>query len=134
MRCLTRQSIFWLVLAAHLVAFEWGPTLHRWQCSATYSSTAATGYGGCCGQQRVCGPAPATLEEPQSDDSSPEPERHDPQHCSVCKIYAHSPALPVATATVLSVEAGHHLQVPLLPQVVEPAHGGYLARGPPCWS
>jgi hypothetical protein len=134
MRCLTRHSILWIVLAAHFVAFEWGPGLHRWQCGASSSSTVASDGSRCCGARDACDPSSVELQEPQSEDPAPDHEHHDPRHCSVCKFFAHSQALPVAIAYVVKVEAGQEFHAPRLPLVVQPIDGGYLARGPPCWS
>ena len=139
MRCVTRQLVVWFVLGAHLVAFEWGPGLHRWQGLPTASLTTPDGCSRCCGQRKARGtPRDDSLEDAlehsQPADPTPSQPPHDPRHCSLCKFFAHSPALPTAAADAVRIEAGHEFHIPRLPLVIEHTHSGYLARGPPCWS
>jgi hypothetical protein len=134
MRYLTQQSLLWLVLAAHLVAFEWGPSLHRWQCSTTGSTNFSSDCSGCCGPQHVEDSAEVALADPQSGEPSSAPVPHDPRHCSICKFFAYSPAATLEMALLVKIEAGQELPVRQSPLIVQASSSSHLARGPPLWS
>jgi hypothetical protein len=134
MRYLTQQSVLWLVLAAHLVAFEWGPSLHRWQCLATGSSNSSADCGACCAPKDGSESTEVELADPQSGGSGSAPVPHDPRHCSICKFLAYSPAAPLAVAFLVKIEAGQEFHIPQLPLLVEAIPSGHRARGPPLWS
>lgn len=134
MRKLTRYSVLWLVLATHLVAFEWGPTLHRWQCLATGASSSAGDCGHCCGANTAGNCSDIELADPHSGQPGSEPVPHDPRHCSICKFFAYSPAAPPAAAVVVRIEAARELHVTHRPLIVETITHGHSARGPPVWS
>ncbi len=133
----TRHIGLWLVIALHLGAFEWGPALHKWQCDLASSGDSASSDCGSCSGAATCGPPQALVEvaEPGSSESpEPAPEPHDPQHCSICKIYAHSLALPVFALPVVAADTVQPILIPYLPRVLRSQISGYLARGPPIGS
>ena len=134
MRRLTQQSVLWLVLAAHLVAFEWGPSLHRWQCLVTVFSSSSRDCGHCCGAKGAGDSADIELTDPQSGQSGSVPVPHDPRHCSICKFFAHSPAAPWAITLMVKIEAGQEFHVSHQPLNVEAIASGHSARGPPVWA
>ncbi len=133
----TRHIGLWLVIALHLGSFEWGPALHKWQCSLASSGVSASSDCGSCSGGSLCGPPQAVVEvaEPSSSDSpEPAPEPHDPRHCSICIVYAHASALPVFALPVVAADTVQPIGSRYLPQVLRSQISGYLARGPPIGS
>jgi hypothetical protein len=59
---------------------------------------------------------------------------HDPQDCSICKFFAHSPAAPWAITQMVKIEAGQEFHVSHQPLNVEAIPSAHPARGPPVWA
>jgi hypothetical protein len=134
MRRLTQQSVLWLVLAAHFVAFEWGSALHRWQCISSGCADPTSDCGRCCTAAGDCDASNIDLASRPINDSGSSPIQHDPQQCSICKFFAHSPAATFALIAMVKIEAGHQCHLASSPRIVQAMPADHSARGPPVWS
>jgi hypothetical protein len=134
MRHLIRKPVLWLVLAAHLIAFEWGSGLHRWQCVSSGCADPTSDCGRCCSASGDCDTSKTDLVTRPIDDSGSSPIQHDPQHCSICKFFAYSPAATFALIAMVKIEAGHQFQASHSPLIFLAMPSDHPARGPPVWS
>jgi len=127
MRCLSRQSVFCLAIAAHVFAFVLAPAVHFWQISGGLSAGDSVACHACHAGCRQSVPD-------KSDGNSPPArpaERHDSKHCAICKFFLHAKSpLPVIDSVTQSF-ACEQLPVPEVCLVFQVRVRAYLSRGPP---